>query len=144
MPSAATEAPRERLRRLLLAEPSVDFACLFGSRAGGAARADSDWDVAVHLDSRMSSAQRFDLRRRLSASLSGPHEARVDLVVLNDAPALLAHRALSGESIITRDRAAYARFLVRTMGALDDERHFRAVHTSERQRRLREGRFGRS
>jgi hypothetical protein len=67
----------------------------------------------------------------------------VDLVVLNDAPPLLAHRALAGRDLFTRDRRAYVRFFVRTMGELEDERYFRRVHARERARRIEEGRFGR-
>jgi hypothetical protein len=67
----------------------------------------------------------------------------LDIVILNDAPPLLAHRALMGEPIEIRDRTAYVRFFVKTMGAAEDDRYFQEVHRAARLRRLREGRFGR-
>ena len=39
-----------RIRDLVSSDPLVAFATLFGSRASGRARPDSDWDVAVFLD----------------------------------------------------------------------------------------------
>ena len=44
----------------LAAHPSVHWVKLFGSRALGGARADSDYDLAVHLKSEMSSAKTWD------------------------------------------------------------------------------------
>ena len=132
----------ESFRRILDAEPAIVFARLFGSRSHGLVRADSDWDIAVYLDDSLGAERRFALRRPLSAALAGPSGPDVDVVVLNDAPPLLAHRALQGSELLTRDRRAYVRFFVRTMGELDDERHFRAVHSRERARRLREARDG--
>jgi predicted nucleotidyltransferase len=94
------EMIRERLER----DPRVWFALLFGSRAAGTHRPSSDWDVGVYLDPAMSASEMFDLRLRL-ADLSDLGE--VDVVVLNDAPALLAQRALMGErlSSVTEPRS---------------------------------------
>ena len=133
----------DRIRQTLSEEPAVLFARWFGSRATGKARPDSDWDVAVYVDERLDARQRFDLRRRLTAALNGSNRPVVDLVVLNDAPPLLAHRALQGRDLLTRDRRAYVRFFIRTLGQADDERFFQAVHARARRRRLAEGRFGR-
>jgi hypothetical protein len=120
---------------------AVRFSLLFGSRARGAARPDSDPDIAIFLDPALAPEQRFDLRLQVCAELQdlGP----VDVVILNDAPPLLAHRTLMGEPIEVRDRTAYVRFFVHTMGAAEDDRYYQEVHRKARLRRLREGRFGR-
>jgi predicted nucleotidyltransferase len=120
---------------------AVLFALLFGSQAKGTARPDSDLDVAVFLDPALSSEQRWDMRLQLVAELEDL--GQVDVVILNDAPPLLAHRALMGEPIGIRDRTAYVRFFVKTMGAAEDDRYYQEVHRAARLRRLREGRFGR-
>jgi predicted nucleotidyltransferase len=89
-------------------------AYLFGSHAEGRAHRESDVDVAVALDLSTWSDEsgRFDERVRLSAelvSVTGSNE--VDVVVLNDAPPLLARRiVLDGRCIHCADSAAERRF----------------------------------
>jgi len=129
------------LQQALLAEPAVCFALLFGSRAEGSARADSDWDVGVYLDPALDARQRLEARLRLSAALAPG--LLLDTVILNDAPALPAHRALRGHLLVKRDARAYVRFFVRVLGAAEDERYYRDLHRAARERRLQEGHFGR-
>lgn len=133
---------RAELRRVIGAHPEVRFAYLFGSRATGRARPDSDWDVAIYLDDSLGARQRFRARNLLTAELEevGP----VDVVVLNDADPVLAHRALSGELLHVEDRAAMVRQFVRTMELLEDRRYFDGILAGGVQRRLTEGTYGRS
>jgi predicted nucleotidyltransferase len=126
---------------LLAATPEVLFAFLFGSRAAGCERPDSDWDVAVFLDPSLDTRKRFDVQRHLIAEIE-PSD-RADVIVLNEAPVLLAHRALRGCPLLMRDRASYVRFFVRTMAQAGDEGYWNELHARERRRRLEEGRFGR-
>ena len=67
----------------------------------------------------------------------------MDVVLLNDAPPLLAQRVLQGERIFIRDRFAYVRFFVRTAALAGDEQYWRQLHAQTRKQRLEEGRFGR-
>jgi predicted nucleotidyltransferase len=129
------------LGRRLSGFQCVRFALLFGSRAGGKPRADSDWDLAVYLSDELSPEERFSERLRLAAELEDL--GRIDLVVLNDAPPLLGQRALQGRRILVQDPVAYVRFFVRTEAAAGDERYWREIHRDARKRRLEEGRFGR-
>ena len=79
-------------------------AYLFGSRAEGRAHRESDTDLGVLLDRDLlpSRNARFDASLLLGARLAGVLEAdRIDVVVLNDAPPLLARR------IVTRGRRVY-------------------------------------
>jgi len=131
----------EAVRARLEPEPDILFALMFGSAAHGDQRPGSDLDVAVYADDELSARQRFDLRLSVAAALEDLGQP--DVVVLNDAPPLLAHRALQGKAILMRDRRAYVRFFVRTVAASEDERHFRAIFARARQARVREGRFGR-
>lgn len=138
-----TQADSEEriIRAALEREPEVRFALLFGSRARGQARPDSDWDMGVYLSDTLDAAGRFDRLRELAAGM--PQRSRVDLVALNDAPALLGHRALQGEVLLMRDRCAFVRYFIRTLAASEDERYWRALFARERARRLEEGRYGR-
>ncbi|MEE8526543.1 MAG: nucleotidyltransferase domain-containing protein [Thermoanaerobaculia bacterium] len=121
--------------------PEIVFAHLFGSRARGDARPDSDWDVAVYLREDLDAHQRFKLRCRLSAELEDL--GRADVVVLNDAPPLLGHRALMGRRLLVRDPRTLVRYSVRTIARSEDERHWRDLHWQARRQRLQEGTFGR-
>jgi predicted nucleotidyltransferase len=133
---------RATIQSRLAADPSVLFAILFGSRASGSPRADSDWDLAVFLDPSLDGPGRAAKRAHLIAGLEP--EYRVDLVVLNDAPPLVAHRALCGERLFVRDQSTYVRFFVHTLALAFDESHWSEVHAKARRRRLEEGTFGRS
>lgn len=117
------------------------FAFLFGSRAEGRPRADSDWDLGVFLSEHLGARERFALRSRLLADLEDL--GRMDVVVLNDAPPLLAHRALQGRRLFVKDPSAYVRFFTRVLAEAEDERFWRDLHRRARARRIEEGRFGR-
>ena len=129
------------LKERLACLDEVLFAFLFGSRAEGRPRPDSDWDIGVYVSDALTAEQRFNLRRRLLTELQGM--GSVDVVILNDAPPLLAQRVLQGASVLVRDRTAYVRFFVRTAALAGDEQHWRRLHMEARKRRLEEGRFGR-
>ena len=131
----------EDLERRLAAIDDVAFAYLFGSRARGEERPDSDWDLAVYLREGLSSEERFDLRLRLLAELDDL--GRDDVEILNDAPPLLAHRAIMGRRLVVRDEVALVRFSVRTVAESEDGRYWRELHRRARAQRLKEGTFGR-
>ncbi len=136
-----TMDPIELIKHCLAEADEVLFAYLFGSRAGTHPRPDSDWDLGVYVSEALSGRQRFDLRLRLACDLDDL--GRVDVVVLNDAPPLLAHRALTGRKLAVRDEIALVRFFVKTMGLAEDDRHWGKIHQQARRERLEEGRFGR-
>jgi predicted nucleotidyltransferase len=140
--SQASNSTLATIQSRLAADPTVLFATLFGSRACGSPRADSDWDLAVFLDPSLDGRSRTATRAQLIAALEP--EYRVDLVVLNDAPPLVAHRALCGERLFVRDQPAYVRFFVHTLALAFDESHWNEIHAQARRRRLAEGTFGRS
>lgn len=127
-----------------LLEPfgEIEFAYLFGSRAAGKARPDSDWDVGVYLDEKLSAGERAEVHRRIAAGI--PIGLDVDLVILNDAPPLLGHRALAGEALFIRDRDLFGRVFVRVVGESLDQAWWRDMHRRARLKRIEEGRFGRS
>jgi predicted nucleotidyltransferase len=131
----------ETLTARLALHPEVSFAVLFGSRASGSPRADSDLDIGVLFAADLSAQQRFLLRRRLAAELGDLGE--VDVVDLEEAPPLLAHRALMGSRLLEREPSRRVRFVVRTLAASGDEQHWRHLAAGARLRRVREGRFGR-
>jgi predicted nucleotidyltransferase len=111
-----TDAPPDDLLPVLLRAfgefpaEGVLAVYLFGSHADGRAHRESDVDVGVLLDRERfpSRNARFDARLRLAGWLAGRLRPReVDLVVLNDAPPLLArHIVTAGKRIACYDEAA--------------------------------------
>lgn len=130
-----------QITELLRAEPAVRFAFLFGSRAGGRPRADSDWDLAVFFDETLGPEAQTELRLRLVSELE--RFGAVDLVPLNRADPLLAHRALGGRSLFIKDRSRYQRFFGWTMRMAEDQRYFDAILDRGRRRRIEDGSYGR-
>lgn len=79
----------------------VVFAYLFGSQASGKTGLMSDIDIAVYFDNNLNSDKRFNQKFRLMADLSNLlKKEEIDVVPLNDAYPLLAHRILKYGKII--------------------------------------------
>ena len=97
-----------RLAEALAGREEVLEAYLFGSRARGRARRDSDIDVAVYVDESRARdgvwGYRADLTTDLMVALGTDD---VDVVVLNRASILLYHRVLrDGVRVLSRDLRA--------------------------------------
>jgi predicted nucleotidyltransferase len=89
--------------------PAVVSAYLFGSVAEERSHRESDVDLGVLLAwaSHRTKADRFDAGIRLAGRLQSALGRAVDLVVLNDAPALLArHVVTRGLRVACRDARA--------------------------------------
>ena len=134
--------PIATLRERLEARPEVVLAYLFGSRANGRPRPDSDWDVAVYLDDGLDARERFRLRCRLAAELEDL--GTVDVVVLNDATALLGFQALSGRQLLCRDEVIRVRYTIHVLQRVEDERYWLDLHWRGIRKRAAEGKFGRT
>lgn len=121
------------IARALAPLPEVQAALLFGSRASGRARRDSDVDVAVLLDRQPGvPAPRAELRGLLGALTDGLSAERIDLVILNDAPPMLAFQVMKhGVVAFERTPSPLHAFRVRTYAMHADrepvERFFRGV-----------------
>lgn len=107
----SVSAIEQQLESRLRAEGSdVISAYLFGSEAEGRAQRESDVDLGVLLarDRFPDSALRFERRLSLSASLAvGLGGRELDLVVLNDAPPLLARHIVNhGRRLVCTDPEA--------------------------------------
>lgn len=100
------------------------LAYLFGSLARGEARSKSDADIAV-LFAGSPAPESLD---RLVADLEAASGRGVDLVVLNDAPPLLALEVVStGTCLVGRDEDERVGFVARTVSRYRDTAHLRRV-----------------
>ena len=77
----------------------VKVVYLFGSRARGMGREDSDWDFAVYANDKLSSEERFHLTLRISEKLKVPLEW-VDVVDLRDVDPLLGFTVIEEGVIV--------------------------------------------
>ncbi|MCC7032089.1 MAG: nucleotidyltransferase domain-containing protein [Acidobacteria bacterium] len=128
----------DRLRAASAGISGVRLAFLFGSRARGQARRDSDIDVAVLLDEEAARADRGATIRQVAAELGRTvSAAHLDLVVLNDAPALLRQRVLrDGIVLYQRSPADRVRFAVKAIRDYQDGQIRRERFTRARIRKL--------
>lgn len=96
VPDPAIEALAQRLGR----EPDLRVAIVFGSVASGTARFDSDVDVAVMMERRMTNERRMALLE----AIEGATGRAVDLVDLRDAGVAVMRAALyEGHVVVCRD-----------------------------------------
>lgn len=98
----------ERLRAALAESASVGLAVLFGSRASGTGRPQSDFDVGI-----LPHDPSFTLRDELalSSALSGVLRAEVDLVRLDrDDPLLGREVAVSGVCLFEAEPGTFAAY----------------------------------
>lgn len=95
-----------------LGAAGVRFAYLFGSRATGGARPDSDADIGTVVDEPLDLLAEAQLADRLAQALEVPS---VDIVDLGRAPLRLKGRVLSeGQLLYSTDEPARVAFEVRT------------------------------
>ncbi len=138
----------ERLERLAgswAADGKVAAVYLFGSRARGSHRPRSDVDLAVVLGASLSAADRW--RKRLELIGEANRELgtdAVDLVVLEEAPAVVAHRVLrDGRLFAERDPARRVAVAEQALRRYLDQAALRREVDRAMAERVREGRFGR-
>jgi predicted nucleotidyltransferase len=132
--TAIDPALRERLVRALASGPALRLAVLFGSRATGRARADSDFDVGIVP---VDAALPLNRELALAASLSGAVSAEVDVVRLDDdAPLLGAEVARSGVCLFEAAPGAFAAYRADAMSRWIDFEETIAPHRATFLRRL--------
>jgi hypothetical protein len=135
-----------RIAEALASMPDVELGWLFGSRAAGRARPESDIDVGVEVTAAAAAHKRETLARLFDRLGRVAPSDRLDVVLLNDAPSLLRHRVLAGGRLLfARRPEARVRFATRTIRDYQDMQVRRAFFYRERLKHLKEGKgHGRS
>lgn len=128
---------RTRLLDILSEDPRIAFGYLFGSRAKGSERPDSDVDVAVWLD--VDRARLGEVALELAGRVSSQLGLDADVVDLNRAPLLLRHTVLrQGRLLFERDHTARVGFESRTLVEAIDFEPLRKRCAAGLVRKLRE------
>lgn len=98
------------LERYFEKEPQVLLAFLFGSRITGLNRESSDWDIGIYLRGKYD----LEIIDRIWSEAGNILKKETDLIVLNDAPPLLASRIIrEGFPLVIKDRVLFLEFLLR-------------------------------
>jgi len=138
------DAALGRLSRVLDRE-GVIAAMLIGSQVRGTPGPLSDVDIAVWHEPGLDPAGQLQLQVKL-ARLAGEtlRTNEVDIVMLNQAPPLLRHRAIRDRKLLVdRDPVARVRLDARALLDYLDTKPLRAEMSRGLRKRIREGRFGR-
>lgn len=138
---ATFSSVQRAIARRLATRPEVEAAYVFGSVAAERTRTDSDVDVAVLVnEAAVRPARRLRFRLDLMADLGAAlHRRDVEVVILNEASALLAHRVLSrGRLVMERSRAVRVRFQVQTAARYLDLAPMIETHIHYTKKRARE------
>jgi predicted nucleotidyltransferase len=120
--------------------PGIDTVLLFGSRACGKARPDSDLDIAV-LPATDVPGGRRKLQSCIAVALAHlAPEGRVDVVLLDEVPELLRQRVFeSGKVLIRGDPIRFRELRIRTMREHGDREPYRRLLIDAQARRLTAG-----
>jgi hypothetical protein len=126
-------------------EPCAEVlaAYIFGSVAKGQAHAGSDVDIAVLVSDEVMKSDSLQFRLKLISDLtSALGRSDVDVVLLNEAPPLLAHRVLrDGKLVLERSAAARVRFQVHTVNQYLDTQPMRDLYLAYLKRDVEEGKI---
>lgn len=126
------DGQKQLLHSFFAKHKEVLFAYLFGSYASGKQNKLSDIDIALYIDEGVVHEKEYRYGYKayiLSELMSVLHKNEVDLVILNEAPALLRHRAIyRGKLVFSRDARLRNEFAVRTFKEYIDYKFIMREH----------------
>ena len=120
----------EKLKKYFAGRDDVPMAFLFGSQAKSLARSESDIDIAIYLKTQsdemdFESDSRFENEDKIWLDLEKLLGNKVDLVILNRAPAGVAFAAMnSGKEICVKDPNIRTKFILLASTVAEEMRDF--------------------
>lgn len=131
----------KQMRAYLVNQRYVQVAYIFGSAAKGTMGPLSDVDVAVLFNS--DPAEWYEQRMKLTEGLVWIFGVpKVDIVVLNSAEPVLAHRAVhEGQLVFVRDEAARVRTERNILNAYLDTAFLRKINRASISKHIEEGEY---
>jgi predicted nucleotidyltransferase len=119
----------EKLKNFLDKDPNVIFALIFGSVATGKQKRGSDIDIGIYFIKPPDGLDLLDLMNVLS-ELTG---REVDVVVLNNASAMLRHQVMKNRIVLTiKDMVLYRKFREKTISDYDEYKYIAGMNVYDR------------
>jgi len=114
---------------------NIIFAYIFGSYVQDKARADSDVDIAIYLDTAMDVETYLEIKVRLAEVC----KREVDLIILNEATPFLRYEVYRNNILLfSRDKACETQYIVKTLFEYSDMKKYLNLCYNETIRRLKE------
>ena len=129
----------KELKEYFSSKDSVILAYLFGSTVRGDAGRLSDIDIGVLVNENLSKKDRFGLELRLMGEIAVLiNKNKIDLIVLNEAPLLLAYNIIKDGIILKSSETERVKFETKILSMYLDEKYYIKRHTEETLKRIAE------
>ncbi len=129
----------KELTEYFSSKDSIILAYIFGSTVRGDTGRLSDVDIGVLLDEKLSKKDRFDLElKSISEIATLIKKNKIDLVVLNEAPLLLAYNIIKNGIILKSSETERVKFETKILSMYMDEKYYIKRHTEETLKRIAE------
>lgn len=120
-----------------LQQQGIRFAYLFGSRARGSERPDSDFDIAVLTETKLAPLEALKFQAKLETDLTKMLGAPVDVVLLGEAGPTLRYEAVwKGRPLLALQDESRIEFELQTRRAFEDYRDIQRFYTEAMKERL--------
>jgi predicted nucleotidyltransferase len=130
---------KKELTEYFSSKDSVILAYLFGSTVRGDAGRLSDVDIGVLLDEKIPKKDRFDLELKLMSDIAILiKKNKIDLIILNEAPLLLAYNIIKSGIILKSDEVERVKFETKILSMYLDEKYYIKRHTEDTLKRIAE------
>ncbi len=127
----------KELTEYFSSKDGIILAYLFGSTVRGDTGRLSDVDIGVLLDEKLSKKDRFDLElKSISEIATLIKKNKIDLVVLNEAPLLLAYNIIKNGIILKSSETERVKFETKLISMYMDEKYYIKRHTEETLKRI--------
>jgi predicted nucleotidyltransferase len=127
----------KELTEYLSNKDSIILAYLFGSTVRGDTGRLSDVDIGILLDEKLSKKDCFDLELKIISEIAALiKKNKIDLVVLNEAPLLLAYNIIKNGIILKSDETERVKYETKVLSMYMDEKYYIKRHTSETLKRI--------
>ncbi|NJD52236.1 MAG: nucleotidyltransferase domain-containing protein [Candidatus Methanoperedens sp.] len=129
----------KELREYFSGKDSVILAYLFGSTVRGDAGRLSDVDIGVLIDENLSKIDRFDLELKMMGEIAALiKKNKIDLIILNEAPLLLAYNIVKDGTILKSSETKRVQFETKLLSMYLDRKYYIKRHTEETLKRTAE------